>query len=216
MIRMTMLYVIRKNIRSMFPLSSSKQGMTLMEVLIVISLISMISVAIYGALSNGINVWEKSNQLVVEEDVAIFFDKIAVDLHNAFLYSKIQFEGNEFRFSFPTVVYTQADSMSGISQDKYVYQIGEVEYYFNLLDKNIYRRQANYSQALSEQFGPPQLLVNSVERLNFRYFYITDEGELLTDSVFEVLPAGIEIEVEFMDSEQNKIMRKIIDVPVGI
>ena len=83
----------------------SRRAMTLMEILIVVSLIAMMSVAIFNALSNGMKIWKRSQQMVIEEDIAVFFDKIAHDIRNAFVFSQFRFEGDELRFAFPTMVY---------------------------------------------------------------------------------------------------------------
>ena len=48
---------------------ASKRGMTLIEILLVISLISMVSLGIYNALSNGIAIFQRHRQVVIEEDI---------------------------------------------------------------------------------------------------------------------------------------------------
>lgn len=191
-----------------------KKGMTLIEILIVTSLLSLVSLAIYNSLANGIKVWERSRQVVVEEDVVIFFDKVAQDLRNTFFHSKINFKGTEFKFSFPTIVYTPADRRSGASEGEYIEQMGRVEYYYDFNEDTLYRHQANYSQALNERFGRPRALVTSVDRIKFRYYYRTDTDEIYTPEILDVLPSGVEIEVEFSDNQGQKIMKKFIDIPI--
>ena len=193
----------------------AKKGMTLMEILIVMSLLALVSLAIYHSLSNGIRVWERNRELVVEEDVVIFFDKLTQDLRNTYFYSKINFKGDEFRFSFPTIVYTPADKRSNIPEGEFIEQMGRVEYYYDFNDNTLYRRQANYSQALNERFGRPRALVTSVDRIKFRYHYITDEEEIYTPEILDVLPSGVEVEVEFSDNQGQKMMRKFVDIPIG-
>jgi len=192
----------------------NRHGMTIIEMLIVVSLVSMISLALYHSLINGLKVWEESRRLIIEEDVAIFLDKLSQDLRNVSQYSKITIEGNEYRFSFPTIVRTQADAYSGLPKDAYVDQLGKVEYYYDILKDSIFRRQANYSQAMNERFQPSQLLAKSIERFNFRYYYLTRDGKMTSVDVLDVCPSGVEVEVEFFDKQGLRVMRKYIDIPV--
>ncbi|OGX54722.1 MAG: hypothetical protein A2306_11275 [Omnitrophica WOR_2 bacterium RIFOXYB2_FULL_38_16] len=193
----------------------NKSAMTLIEILIVTSLIAVISVAIYSCLSSGIRVWQESNRLVVEEDIAMFFDKISKDLRNVYSYSRIKPQGDVFRFSFPAIVYTKADKGSGHPEGSYVDQLGKVEYYFDPISDSIYRRQANYSQAVSEQYSRESKIVGSVERLKFTYFVLTPEGEITKNEILDYIPSAIEVLVVFKDSRGERSMRKFIDIPIG-
>ncbi len=193
----------------------SRRGMTLMEILIVVSLIAMTSVAIYSALSNGLRVWERSQQLVIEEDVAIFFDKFSQDLRNAFRYSMFKFEGGQQRITFPTIIHMLADKRSGLPQKEYVDQPGKVEYYYDGLEDILYRRQANYSQALNGHFFKKRALIHGVEAVKFSYFYYAEGREIYSPDVLETYPSRVEVEVEFSDKQGKKKMNRFIDIPLG-
>ena len=194
---------------------TSKKAMTLIEILIVTSLIAIISVAIYGCLSSGIRVWNEANRLVVEEDIAIFFDKISKDLRNVYSYSRIKPHGGMFKFSFPAIVYTRVDKGLGHSDNTYVDQLGKVEYYFDPISDSVYRRQANYSQAISEKYSKGSKIVGSVESLKFRYFVLTPEGEIAKNEILDYIPSAVEVVVVFKDSRGERSMRKFIDIPIG-
>lgn len=193
-----------------------KQGMTLMEVLITVSLVTAISVALYNSLSNGLRVWQRSRQLIIEEDVAIFFDKLNRDLHNSFFNSKIYVFGEFNAFGIPTIVHTPADMYSGMPEDEYVNQPGLVEYRYDPTEDAIVQRQYNYSQAVNKVPGTERVIVSNVDRLKFTYIYITDEGETISDQILEYLPSGVEVEVTFSDNMGQRVMKKYIDIPVGI
>lgn len=194
---------------------SDKSAVTLIEILIVTSLVAMISVAIYSCLSSGIRVWREAHRLVVEEDIAIFFDKISKDLRNVYSYSRIKPHGDMFKFSFPAIVYTRADKGLGHSANTYVDQLGKVEYYFDPISDSIYRREANYSQAINEQYSKGLKIVGSVERMNFRFFVLTSEGEIAKNEILDYIPSAVEVEVVFRDSRGERSMRKFIDIPIG-
>ncbi len=190
-------------------------GITLIEVLIAVVLMGVIGGVLHHSLSTGIKVWQNTQRMVIEEDISIFFDKISRDLKNSFFYSKIFLEGDTQRFAFPTIVLTPADKKSLQKNGQYIHQVGRAEYGLDVGNHQIYRRQANYSQAVNNTFSAPQVLVHSIDRLLFRYVYLTDNGEVLSEKLFETIPAGLEIEVEFSDNRGSRVMRKLIDIPVG-
>ena len=149
----------------------NKVGFTLVEVLLVVSLIAVIGAALYHTLSNGLKIWDRSQRFVIEEDILIFLDKIGQDVRNIFTYSQIGFEGKESYFAFPTTVRILADSKSDFTKGEYINQIGRVKYYFDKRKNRIGRKQANYSQALEGIFKENKVLCNSVTSLEFRYYY---------------------------------------------
>lgn len=196
-------------------ISRNKSGLTFVEVLLAAVLTAMVGFAIYQSLAMGINVWKRSQKLSLEEDVVLFMDRLSQELYNSFLFSQIKFEGNEFRVAFPTIVYTPADRRLGWEEGIYVEQVGKVEYYFDLAEDKIYRREANYSQALRERYGDPQELVSGVENLRFRFYFLTETEEISSSEVLDVIPTGIEVVVEFGDERGRRTMSKFIDIPVG-
>ena len=178
-------------------------------------LLSLIGLALYKSLANGIKVWERSQRLVKEEDVALFFEKLTQDLRNTYVYSRIKFEGNELRFSFPAYVKTLADARGHSPRGEYIEQMGRVEYAFDPIKDIVYKRQANYGQALDNHYQPEQVMVRSVDRVKFNYYYWTQKEELYSQDVLEVPPSGVEVELEFSDKMGRRSMRKFIEIPVG-
>lgn len=194
----------------------SSRGLTLIEILLVVSLVSLITLALYVSFANGLKVWERSRQLVLEEDMAIFLDKLSHDLRNTYTYSKVSAKGTSTRFVFPAIVHTMADPKMGLPEDAYIDQMGQVEYYFDTTDKSIYRRQANYSQGLKEKFQNSLRLASSIDKLDFQYHYLTDTGEKISDEVLEYMPFGVDVKIEFSDKLGKHVIRRFIDIPLKI
>lgn len=188
------------------------QGMTLIEILLVVTLVSMISIALYNGLTTGIRVWERSRVSVKEQDILIFFDKLTRDLHNSYFFSTINFQGTEFGLAFPTMVLMPGH---GDSKDEYIEQPGKAEYYYDLIDSGIYRRDYNYPQALSLMPTPATLLVQDIDQLRFRYVYLTGDGAMYDSDYLDSIPLGIEVEVRFSDSHGQRSLKKYIDIPIG-
>jgi len=212
MSRTSSLYKMKTN---SFNTRQNKAGMTLMEILIVVSLIALLGGAIYNSLANGIRVWERNHEVVIEEDIAILFEKINRDIRNTFPFTKIWFEGNAYSVSFATIVRTKADSEVSSDENEYINQIGRVEYYFDSNKKGIFKKQSNYSQAIKEEYGQEQKLVSPVDEFNIRYFYMADNEEVVSTEVLESFPTGLEIEVKFSDKYGQKVLKKVFNIPIG-
>ncbi len=192
-----------------------KNAMTLIEVLLVVSIVSGLSLALYNGLSMGIKVWERSRVAVKEEDIVIFFDKLTNDLHNSYLFAKIPFQGGESRLIFPTIVLTPADRSLELPEGELIEQTGQVEYYHDILDDTIYRREFNYSQTLNQSQPKPRAVLSEIDGLKFRYFYVTPEGDLYSSDFLDAIPMGIEVEVQFSNNTGQKSFKKYIDIPIG-
>ena len=188
------------------------RAMTLIEITIVVGLITIISVALYNGLSNGLRVWKYSQQLRTEEDIALFFEKISHDLRNSLLYSQMPFKSDFYSFSFPAIVRAIVDSKSGQEATD---TIGMVEYSFDVGKKCIVRKQADYGQALGSEFDPAQTLVSAVDGIKFAFIYVTEKDQLYSEKILETIPSAVEVEVKFTDNNQKRSLKRIIDVPIG-
>ena len=136
-----------------------RSGFTLMEMLLVTALVSIIGLAIFQAFSNGLKLWARGQQMSHDGETAIVLDKIGEDLRSTVSVSGIAFKGEVTRFSFPAIVMTPADKNGSRAQEDLIDQIGAIEYRFEQADGKIYRRQANYAQALKHQWGKEQEVI---------------------------------------------------------
>ena len=195
----------------------SKKSFTLVEMLLVTSLIAVIGVAVFHSLADGLKIWEAAKVSAKEEDVALFFDKLSQDLHNATEYSLLKFDGNDDKLSFATIVRTM-DPGESLSPEV-VSQIGRVEYEFDQVRNVLLRRQAGYGQALAKKFDPPRPLVEAVSFVKFSY-YVMDAGRVsLTDRPRDgQWPVAVFVQVGFPaagQGDQINTMSKTISIPSG-
>ncbi len=206
--------MLKNNSRSIL---ANKISFTLIELLLVASLLSLVSVSLYQALSNGLRVWQHTRRFSVEEDVMIFFDKLSEDLRNSFDYSLFFFEeGGDF-VSFPCLVRVPVAHRRRFEAAAYISQMGKVEYGFDRMDKTIYRRTAHYGQAVNGEYGAPQIMVRSVEQMSFQYFDREDERIVGRQFHQDVLPAALEVSVVFLDRfEKRHELRRLINIPVWL
>ena len=182
--------------------------------LLVTSLLAITSLAIYHSLINGLKIWQVSNRYVQEEDIALFLDKMSQDLRNAVNFSLIKFAGKENTLGFATIVNTLADTRS--SQPEYISQIGRVEYEFDSLHAALLRRQANYGQAMEDEFGPSRPVVQSVKEVKFAYYVMESDRIVLKNRSNDLWPVAVLIEIRFAGKgEQDQTISKVINIPAG-
>ena len=191
-------------------------GFTLMEMLLVTTLVSVIGVAVFSALNNGLKLWARGIGLGHEGELAIGLDKIGEDLRSTVPVSGIAFKGSGERCAFPAVVLTPADKKSSRAEEDIVDQIGAIEYRFEPAEGKIYRRQANYSQALKKQWGPDQEIISGLEELMFHYYFSTDKGFLTKSEADEKIPAGVIVEVVLRGDQAQRRLKRFYAVPVGL
>ena len=193
---------------------NKQSGFTLIEALLVVSMIAMIGLTLYSTFSNGVKLWQRGQQFVAEEDISIFFDKIGGELRNTFEYSLIGFKGREKAISFPTFVHAPLYS-SAKDKGFYVDQIGRVEYYFDSSKKKLFRRQADYGQALSGDSDAERPLLNNIESVQFNYFFVNRvAGRPERTTFMDEIPVMVRIDVEFVDEKgQKRTLNKIVALP---
>lgn len=207
---------------------SHKKAFTLIEILLVASLFAMLGLAAFTCLSNGLKLWQRAGGLASEEDVAMLLDRFCSDTKNSFSFSQISFEGEEMRMAFPTLVWTSVDRRGTHADDEYETQIGAVEYSFDMDKKAIIRRQANYSQALREEWGEPVVAVAGVESMRFHYFY-EGKKEGAPSASGTDLPSAVEVEIHLIpvasspshgsvlveDAAQGREFRRFVILQIG-
>lgn len=196
-------------------IKTSHKAFTLIEMLLVASLLSVTGLAVYHAISDGLRIWEYSRRYSSEEDVAVFFEKLTTDLQNIYRYSAISFDGKENKILIPTIVRTPVDKEISGSGDL-VEQMGCAEYFLQTGEKAIYRRQANYSQSLNKKFAPARALAVPVEKLHFKYYFV-EEGKLKAKkTAAKEIPAAVLIQIDFREVGGSvRHLQRMINIPAG-
>lgn len=190
-----------------------RAGFTLVELLLAAALIPVISFAIYGNLSSGIEIWKRLHEQGVSEDVSIFYEKISADLRNTFHYTPIPLAGGGSRISFATRIRTKP-SQGGERG------IGEVTYAYDSRQQSILREEKNVSQLFREQRGDLKPMLKDVLSFQVSFFYYDE-----TDKIYlwketwgieeKKLPLAVRINFDLMELDQKKSFIKTVEIPVG-
>ncbi len=189
---------------------------TLVEILLVVSLLSLVALTLFQALSSGLKVWAMSRQLDHEEDVQIFLDKLEHDLHNSFVFSALPFEGKESQLTFPTKARILAESRHP-DAGAYIEQIGLAQYRFDRESESVVRRQAGYGRAVAEQFAPEQRLAGRVRDLRFGYYFgPKDWSTEPRRKAAGIVPVLVRVDVKFVEkSGRIRDISRLIHCPMG-
>jgi len=79
------------------------KGFTLIELLIVTVILAVIAGAIFATFSAGIKIWQRTNEMLPQEDINIFSARLERDLRNVIKFSNLNFTGKEEKISFPAI-----------------------------------------------------------------------------------------------------------------
>ncbi len=182
---------------------------TLIEMLIVTAIISVVALAIYATLNNGIKIWQKVNRQLPEEDLNIFFDKFSLDLRNSFKFSGINFSGTIDTLEFPTLV-------NSLRLQKRT--VGKLIYAYEPASRILNRQQMDFSAVYSDEDIPVQQSLKNVKSLRFQYyFYDKERKEYLWQDEWlkEGLPLAVKMELEFDDGRETKKFTKTVGIPAS-
>lgn len=191
----------------------SLSAFTFIELIIAITIFSIIAVSIYSTVRAGIRVWHRANSVIeVNQEMRIFFDMVSSDMKNAVAYytttseGRMNFEGMPSRISFMTLV-----NVSG--QDVALHQeLARVAYYFDTSSKSIKRILATKEAGFNETNGITAELVNNIDAVSFNYCYkpLSSEDDYVWKDVWEDggrIPRGVRIKTGSFE--------KTIFIPTG-
>ncbi|OGW74891.1 MAG: hypothetical protein A2Z72_06290 [Omnitrophica bacterium RBG_13_46_9] len=190
-------------------LSKRKNGLTLIELIIVSGTIAIVALAVFSTLSNGLKIWQRMNQERLEEGVSIFFEKFTSDLRNGIQYEGINFCGKEDEFELPTLVTSHGLKSRTIGKVKYLYDE----------DKKIIKRHImDFSDIYDNESGAAQELLANINSLKFRY-YIYDKGSkaYFWQDEWDTgqTPLAVRAELEIISDDRIIKFAKTVEIPVS-
>lgn len=192
----------------------AQDGFSLMEMLLVVSLVAMIGLALYKATASGLDIWRRSQENQAQEDTLIFLDKITRELRNTVADSYLSFEGRPGHLLIPTIVEVVPDPHSSQSSLENVRQPGYVEYTFDESSGRILRRMGNYGKSLNRALENPQMMAQ-VKSLRFHYHFDAGDGAISVRDSVNHIPRGVEVEVEYDTERSSQQFHRYIGIPVG-
>jgi len=194
---------------------------TFVELLISITLVSLVGVAVYSVLANGIHAWRRGNEnRAYARNIRLTTERMACDLRNTFEFSDIAFEGTEDSIMFPGLVLSESDSSS--SEVESYYELGRIAYFYDSGENALRKEEKIYPQALGEEeIGKGEVLLERVNKLEFNYCYLdnaTGNYKWKDDwkkEEQESIPQAVKIEMVLEKGTHQEDFEKTIFVPIG-
>jgi len=184
------------------------RGFTLVEMLLVVVMLAFVSLAVYAVFNNGIKIWQKINKQVPEEELNIFFARLAGDLRNSFKFSGFDFLGQDDSLEFTSLVNsTELNNRS----------IGRIGYLYDISAKAVIRKESDYSEAYNQHQRSRQVL-NGVSALNFQYYlYDKEKKEHIWKSRLEKGESPLAVRIELDLGNENSAVKftKTVSIPVS-
>jgi prepilin-type N-terminal cleavage/methylation domain-containing protein len=165
-------------------------GFTLIELLIVCVILPVLSLAIYSSLSSGLRIWKRVNVPVSDEETALFFERLGVELRSAIVLKDAGFQGFDYKFEFPCVV------PSARMRKR---TVGRIAYVFDPSTASIGRSAVDYSGMFTGSTPVPVPVVGHVQQSKFSFYrYDPDEKRFVwvDNWVFPGLPLAVRVELQ--------------------
>lgn len=193
----------------LFIRQKNRGGFTLVELLMVVSMLSIVSLAIFSTFNNGIKIWQKVNRKLDTEEINIFFEKFTRDIRNIFSFSGINFIGTENEVSFPCLAASEK-----ILTDT----IGRITYSYDITKRLIIREGQDFSQVTRDEEGVSQRVLGEVSSSKFQYYYYDREKKeylWLKEWNSKQTPLAVRIEFERINNDSKAEYTKSVFIPVG-
>lgn len=172
-----------------------KRGFTFIELMLAVTIFSIIAVSIYSVFRIGAKLWVRTSPLIeANQSFRFFFNAISSDLKSAVIYTKkgTDFEGEDQRISFMTLV-----EMSGPNIIPHL-ELARVVYFYDKTNKAVKRVVATRLEGFNENAKPSDIL-NNIEDKDFEFEYCYKSGSSATEYDYEWKNAWQEGE----DKEKN-------------
>ncbi len=184
----------------------NQHGFTLIEMVVSLTIFSVISLSVYSSFAGGITVWRKAEEFSsVYQTARLVLDSMALELTNTVKVSGTEFEGGPRIISFITL--RRGARVASLSRNS---QIAKVTF-------EVRRDPAGRGYALFRRHatnlkrrGEAELMVGALASLDFEYTYQNKVGELLPwVKVWkreEEIPLGVKITLKLGGTQFTKFV----------
>ncbi|MDP8230507.1 MAG: prepilin-type N-terminal cleavage/methylation domain-containing protein [Candidatus Gorgyraea atricola] len=152
-----------------------KKGFTLIELIISVTIFSIVIVSVYGVFYMGLKTWRRAQGEKSLQEIRMAFLKMEKELKNTFFFSDTKFKGTSKDMSFPLVV---SDKVYTIT-----YSVNENE-------------DSGLSQILRTKDEEEKEISPPMKSIKFQYAAMAEDIEWKDNWNEDDLPSGIRISLE--------------------
>lgn len=140
-----------------------KRAFTLIELLIVVAIFSIVSIAVYATFSSGLRVWRRAQDVnITERKDLLRIEKLSREIRQALNFKDIDFDGSKDKICFAEIV----DS-----------EITRITYFFDADKKMLFRSVDKLADILAAKEenetleSKPLPYLANIDKLSFSYLY---------------------------------------------
>ncbi len=208
--------VVRK---TQYAIRNTRYAFTLIEILVSITIVSLVGMAVYSIFANGINAWRRGNENSnYERNVRLISEKFARELRNTSEFSNIAFEGTKDSIMFPALILSESISDNGETES--YYEVGRLAFFYDKTENALCKEEKTFPEAFSqEEIGEGKVLIEDVRKLEFSYCYLDNATgkykwkEDWKKEEQESIPQAVKIEMVLGANEDD--FEKTIFIPIG-
>jgi len=173
------------------------RSFTFVELLIVVTIFSLLSLAVYTTFSSGMLIWRRIQYTgILQRRAFLGLERISQDLRQALNFSKIGFSGKINEVSFP---FLSAEN-----------EILRVSYFLEA--ETVYRKQENFKDIIEEKDNPKiRSMLSGIDDLKFSFAYQEDGKKEYTwkdtwgkEEDIPGIPKAIKMELKTKDANFTK------------
>jgi len=156
-------------------MNKTKHAFTFVELLVVVSLFSILSLTVYATFASGMRMWSRiQDTSLIQRKVSLGLEKFSLELRQALDFSKIGFTGKSNEISFPFL----ADSVIQDGPSNGVVTVKEIlRITYFLEQKTLFRKLDTFKDILEEkEQAKIKTLLSDIEDLKFSFAY-REEGK---------------------------------------
>ncbi|MDP3790734.1 MAG: prepilin-type N-terminal cleavage/methylation domain-containing protein [Candidatus Omnitrophota bacterium] len=192
-------------------------GFTFIELIIAVTIFSIIAVSIYSVFRSGVRLWYRVSPMIQDnQSLRLFFNTIASDLKNSVQYLKNgeNFEGDRRKMSFMTLVEVSEQGFPSRME------LAKVIYKLDSTAKSVRKGIATRLEGFAEDYAKFSDILNDIEDKDFAFEYCYKMGSSPIDYSYEW-----KSEWDDKDKESGRIPRgikikvrdnsKVVFIPTG-
>jgi len=201
----------------LFKAQTNMRGLSLIELLITVVIVSFLSLAVFSTFAQGLKLWKRALSATPDIDSDFIFEKIALDLRNAYQSQMGSFVGEKDSlqfFAYGPVSYSAANGEDGIQP------IRKIHYKFDQEAKKLVKNEEMMQALLAPKREAADLayreLLRGVKECRFDYYYPGEKtGTYLWKSFWrgDCLPKAIRISLKYDDEHIVGNQIKIVSLP---
>lgn len=202
------------SMRSSF-LPAGRRGLSIIELLIALSIVSFVGAVLYGTYSQGLNVWKRARDMQVDLDSDRIFEKIERDLANAFPANVQRKNMESAELQFYTIA---AATREGAGDERLP---ARVTYRFDPEGGVLTRAVEDYRALLPASNVEPaaaRAVAEKMRDIQFEYYHPDPEGKDFQWKAFwrgDCLPAAVRVSLWRRTPARAESVVKILPVPAG-